>query len=74
MNSDIDGKKTICIDVFEEIYVKLRDTDREKRATWNEERLDYALVSKIMQNSVETIPIETKSGHKGLRTVFCMEG
>lgn len=74
MNSDIDGKTTTCIDVFEEIYMKLQDTDFEKRATWNGKRLDYAFVSKIMQNSVKTMPIETKSDHIGLRTVFRMEG
>lgn len=74
MNSDIDGKTTTCINVFEEIYMKLIDTDCKKRATWNGKRLDYAFVSEIMQNSVKTIPIETKSDHIGLRTVFSMEG
>lgn len=72
MNSDIDGKTTTCINVFEEIYKKLIDTDSKKRATWNGKRLDYALVSEIMQNSVKTIPIETKSDHNGLSTVFSM--
>ena len=33
MNSDIDGKTTTCINVFEEIYKKLIDTDSKKRAT-----------------------------------------
>lgn len=74
MNSDIDGKTTTCINVFEEIYKKLIDTDCEKRATWNGKRLDYAFVSEKMQNSVKTIPIKTKSDHIGLRTVFSMEG
>lgn len=77
MNSDIDGNTTTCIKVFEQIYKNMIDTDCKKEATWKEKRLDYALVSRIIQNSVkkiETIPIETKSDHIGLRTVFSMEG
>ena len=70
MNSDIDGKTTTCINVFEQIYEKMIDTDCKKEDTWKEKRLDYALVSRIMQNSVKTIPIKTKSDHMGLRTIF----
>lgn len=70
MNSDIDGKTTTCIDVFEQIYEKMIDTDCKKEATWQEKRLDYALVSGIMQNSVKTVPIKTKSDHMGLMTIF----
>lgn len=70
MNSDIDGKTTTCINVFEQIYEKMIDTDCKKEATWKGKRLDYALVSGIIQNSVKTVPIKTKSDHKGLRTVF----
>lgn len=73
MNSDIDEKTTTCIDVFEQIYKKMIDTDCEKDATWKEKRLDYALVSRIMQGSVTTIPIKTKSDHKGLKTVFSVQ-
>lgn len=70
MNSDIDGKTTTCIDVFEQIYKKMIDTDCKKETTWEGKRLDYALVSRIMQGSVKTIPIKTKSDHKGLKTVY----
>lgn len=70
MNSDIDGKTTTCIDVFEQIYKMMIDTDCKKEATWNGKRLDYALVSEKMQKTAKTIPIKTKSDHKGLKTVF----
>lgn len=70
MNSDIDGKITTCIKEFEQIYEKLIDTDCKKKATWKGKRLDYALVSKTMKSSVNTIPLETQSDHIGLRTVW----
>lgn len=70
MNSDIDGKTTTCINAFEQIYEKMIDTDCKKEATWKDKRLDYALVSRVMQNSVKTIPIKTKSDHRGLMTTF----
>lgn len=73
MNSDIDGKTTTCINDFEEIYNRMIDTDCKKEATWNGKRLDYALVSGITKNSVNTIPIDTNSDHRGLRTVFRIE-
>lgn len=70
MNSDIDRRTTACIKEFEQIYEKMIDTDHKKEATWKGKRLDYALVSKTMKNSVNTIPVETQSDHKGLRTVL----
>lgn len=70
MNSDIDGKTTTCIKKFEQIYEKLIDTDCKKKATWKGKRLDYALVSKTMKSSINTIPLETQSDHIGLRTVW----
>ena len=70
MNSDIDGKTITCIDVFEEIYNKMVDTDCIKEATWKGKRLDYALVSEKIKNKVNTIPIKIKSDHRGLKTVF----
>lgn len=71
MNSDIDGRTTTCIKEFEQIYEKMIDTDHKKETTWQGKRLDYALVSKTMKNSVKkTIPVETQSDHKGLQTVL----
>ena len=71
INSDIDGKTTTCIEDFKQIYDNLIDTDkREKKATWKGKRLDYALVSKTMKSSINTIPLETQSDHIGLRTVW----
>lgn len=73
MNSDIDKKTTTCIDVFEELYNNMIDTDCKKEATWNGKRLDYALVSGMTPNSVQTTPIDTKSDHRGLLTVLKIE-
>ena len=70
MNSDIDKKTTTCISNFNQIYEMMIDTDCEKKATWKDKRLDYALVSGIERDRVKTVPFKTKSDHKGLITEF----
>lgn len=66
-NIAMDGTTTME-NLFKVLYREMIDTDTKKTSTWKNKRLDYALVSSDLKNTVKTTTIETSSDHKALLT------
>lgn len=74
-NTDADSsdKKFSLFSVFKELYYAAEDTDKEKKKTYENDRLDYALASKSLAPKCDTVPIPTKecgADHDGLCTTI----
>ncbi|MDE5995157.1 MAG: endonuclease/exonuclease/phosphatase family protein [Oscillospiraceae bacterium] len=76
-NSDINGD-TSLLPIFKKLYNAASDTDKDKdKPTWENKRLDYALVSKTLKScnscNCETKHLKTKSDHRALITTFKLD-